>query len=103
MIRVYLRYRRGELYIIRRCGQFRLSTHRHKRKNRLFAGSDAGGDSAAAACSLIETAKLNGFDPEDYLRQVLTRIADHPAKRIDQLLRWNIGGIRAQLDQRDAA
>jgi transposase len=73
------------------------------RKNWLFAGSDAGGESAAAAYSLIETAKLNGFDPEDYLRQVLTQIADHPAKRVDELLPWNMGGIRAQLDQRDAA
>ena len=73
------------------------------RKNWLFAGSDAGGDSAAAAYSLIETAKLNGFDPEDYLRQVLMRIADHPVKRVDELPPWNIDGVRKQLDQRKAA
>jgi len=48
------------------------------RKNWLFAGSDAGGERAAAAYTLTETAKLNALDPEDYLRQVLERIAEHP-------------------------
>ena len=48
------------------------------RKNYLFAGSDAGGERAAAIYSLIGSAKLNGLDPEAYLRQMLTRIADHP-------------------------
>jgi hypothetical protein len=47
--------------------------------------------------------KLNGFDPKDYLRQMLTAIADHPAKRIDTLLLGNMDGIRKQLDQRKAA
>jgi transposase len=60
------------------------------RKNYLFAGSDAGGERAAAAYTLIETAKLNGLDPEAYLREVLGRIADHPINRIGQLLPWNI-------------
>jgi transposase len=59
------------------------------RKNYLFAGSDAGGERAAALYSLIETAKLNGLDPEAYLRDVLTRIADHPINRIRDLLPWN--------------
>jgi transposase len=48
------------------------------RKNYLFAGSDAGGESAASIYTLIGTAKLNDLDPELYLRQVLDRIADHP-------------------------
>ena len=61
------------------------------RKNYLFAGSDRGGDRAATFYSLIGTAKLNGLDPEAYLRQVLTRIADHPISRIEELLPWNIG------------
>ena len=51
------------------------------RKNWLFAGSDAGGERAAAIYSLTETAKLNMLDPEDYLRQVLERIAEHPVKK----------------------
>ena len=72
------------------------------RKNWLFAGSDAGGERAAAIYSLTETAKLNGLDPEDYLRQVLERIADHPVKRVHELLPWNLTGVRARLDQRDA-
>ena len=61
------------------------------RKNYLFAGSDAGGERAAAAYTLIETAKLNGLDPEAYLRDVLGRIAEHPINRIADLLPWNIG------------
>ena len=59
------------------------------RKNWLFAGSDRGGDRAASILSLIETAKMNGLDPEAYLRDVLTRIADHPINRIGELLPWN--------------
>jgi len=60
------------------------------RKNYLFAGSDSGGERAAAIYSLIGTAKLNGRDPEAYLREVLTRIADHPISRIEELLPWKI-------------
>jgi transposase len=60
------------------------------RKNYLFAGSDAGGERAAAIYSLIGTAKLNGLDPETYLRDVLSRIADHPINRIEELLPWNV-------------
>ncbi|HVC91763.1 MAG TPA: IS66 family transposase [Acidobacteriaceae bacterium] len=60
------------------------------RKNYLFAGSDRGGESAAAIYSLIGTAKLNGVDPETYLREVLSRIADHPINRIAELLPWNL-------------
>src|SRR5215471_14553461 len=60
------------------------------RKNYLFAGSDRGGESAAVLYSLIGTAKLNGIDPEAYLRNLLSRIAEHPINRITELLPWNV-------------
>lgn len=63
------------------------------RKNYLFCGSDAGGERAAAIYSLIGTAKLNGLNPEAYLRDVIGRIADHPANRLDDLLPWNHAAI----------
>ena len=69
------------------------------RKNYLFAGSDAGGDRAAAFYSLIGTAKLNGWDPEAYLREVFTRIADHPINRIEELLPWNLARTAPVQDQ----
>jgi hypothetical protein len=60
------------------------------RKNYLFAGSNSGGQRAAAIYSLVGSAKLNGLDPEAYLRHVLDRIADHPINGIAGLLPWNI-------------
>jgi transposase len=60
------------------------------RKNWLFAGSDAGGERAAIFYTLIRTAKLNALEPEGYLRDVLTRIGEHPVNAIDALLPWNI-------------
>jgi transposase len=60
------------------------------RRNYLFAGSDRGGERAAVCYSLLGSAKLNGLNPEAYLRDVLERIADHPVNRIEALLPWNI-------------
>jgi transposase len=65
------------------------------RKNYLFAGSDRGAERAASLYTLIETAKLNGLDPEAYLRDVLTRIADHPVQRLADLMPWNWASTRA--------
>ena len=58
------------------------------RKNYLFIGSDKGGKSAAIAYTLIESAKLNGVDPQAWLADVLSRIADHKINLIDELLPW---------------
>ena len=59
------------------------------RKNYLFVGSQTGGKSAAIAYTLIETAKLNGVDPQAWLADTLARIPDHKINRIDDLLPWN--------------
>jgi hypothetical protein len=59
------------------------------RRSWLFAGSDRGGQRAATIYSLIATAKMNDVDPQAWLADVLARIAEHPAHRIDELLPWN--------------
>jgi hypothetical protein len=65
------------------------------RKNYLFMGSERGGQSAAIAYTLIETAKLNGVDPQAWLTDVLSRIADHKINRIDELLPWRCAAAAA--------
>lgn len=68
------------------------------RKSWLFAGSDRGGERAAAMYSLIVTAKMNDIDPQAWLADVLARIADHPVQKLDELLpwNWNPSGIASQ-------
>jgi transposase len=80
----------GRIEIDNNAAERALRTVALGRKNYLFAGSDAGGERAAAIYSLIGTAKLNGLDPEAYLRNVLSRIADHPINHIEELLPWNV-------------
>lgn len=59
------------------------------RKNALFAGSDGGAEHWAVIASLVETAKLNGIDPQAYLTDIITRILEgHPNSRIDELMPW---------------
>ena len=62
------------------------------RKSWLFAGSDRGGERAAVMFTLIGTARLNDIDPQAWLADVLARIADHPAQKLDELLPWNWKG-----------
>jgi transposase-like protein len=68
-------------------------------KNCLFAASDRGGERAAALYSLIGTAKLNGLDPETYLREGLSRLAKHPINRIEDLLPWNLAVLASPVRQ----
>jgi hypothetical protein len=65
------------------------------RKAWLFAGSDRGGERAAMIYALITTAKLNGINPRAWLTDVLARIADYPASRLDELLPWKWQRSRA--------
>lgn len=69
------------------------------RKSWLFCGSDRGGDRAAVMYSMIVTAKMNDVDPQAWLADVLARIAEHPARRLDELLPWNWSDSRQQVDQ----
>lgn len=59
------------------------------RKNWLFAGADTGAETLARAMTVIETAKMNGLDPQAYLTDILARIHDHKINRLDDLLPWN--------------
>lgn len=65
------------------------------RKNWLFAGADTGAETLARAMTIIETAKMNGIDPQAYLADVLDRIHDHKINRLDELLPWNWSPVTA--------
>jgi transposase len=69
------------------------------RKSWLFAGSDRGGQRAAALYSIIVTTKMNDVDPQAWLADVLTRIAEHPVHRLDELLPWNWQLLRESVSQ----
>lgn len=66
------------------------------RRNLLFVGSEGGGRSAAIAYTLIETAKLNGINPQAWLTDILGCIADHTITRINELLPWRYAAAAAQ-------
>lgn len=82
---------RGFLEIDNNCAERAMKAIAIGRKNYMFVGSEGGGRSAAIAYTLIETAKLNGVDPQAWLTDVLGRIADHKINQIDELLPWRYG------------
>jgi len=65
------------------------------RKNWLFAGADTGAETLARAMTIVETAKMNGLDPQAYLADILARIHDHKINRLDELLPWNWAPLAA--------
>jgi hypothetical protein len=71
-------------------------------KSWLFCGSDRGGQRAAAMYSLIVTCKMNRVDPQAWLADVLSRIASHPAHRLDELLPWNWTPLQAEISAQAA-
>jgi hypothetical protein len=87
----------GQLEIDNNTAERALRTVALGRNNWLFAGSDDGGERAAAIYSLLGTAKLNDLNPESYLRYVLERLAEHPINRIDEMLPWNVAARLATL------
>lgn len=69
------------------------------RKNWLFAGADTGAETLARAMTIIETAKMNGLDPQAYLADILARIHDHKINRLDDLLPWNWASMATSLHE----
>ena len=92
----------GQVEIDNNAAERALRTVALGRRNYLFGGSDAGGERAASMYCLIGSAKLNGIDPEAYLSTVLSRIAEHPINRVDELLPWNIYPAQAASLQKAA-
>ena len=82
--------RRRSVHDPTRTFRFVFPNWRVGQKSYLFMGSEGGGKAAAIAYTLIETAKLNGVDPQAWLTDILGRISDHKINKIDELLPWNI-------------
>lgn len=88
----------GRLAIDNNVAERALRTIAITRKNFLFLGSEAGGERAAILYTVLETAKLNGLDPEAYLADVIDRMArGHPINRLGELLPWNWRSQTAKL------
>jgi transposase len=92
-LRPYLDH--GRLEADNNCAERAMKSVALGRKNYLFVGSEGGGKAAAIAYTLIETAKLNGIDPQAWLTDILGRIAEHKINKIDELLPWTWAATRA--------
>ncbi len=86
--------RNGQVEIDNNIGENALRTVAVGRKNYLFFGSDRGGEAAAIIYSLLGTCKLNGVEPEGWLREVIGKINDWPSSRVDELLPWNLSTVK---------
>lgn len=86
--------RNGMVEIDNNIGENALRTVAVGRKNYLFFGSDNGGEAAAIIYSLLGTCKLNGVEPEGWLREVIGKINDWPSNRVDELLPWNLSSVK---------
>ena len=100
-LRPYLDH--GHLEVDNNCAERAIKSVALGRKNYLFVGSEGGGKAAAIAYTLIETAKLNGIDPQAWLTDVLGRIAEHKINKIDELLPWAWAEVRAEVASRRKA
>lgn len=86
--------RNGQVEIDNNIGENALRTVAVGRKNYLFFGSDKGGEAAAIIYSLLGTCKLNGVEPEGWLREVISKINNWPSNRVDELLPWNLSSVK---------
>jgi transposase len=81
----------GYLSIDNNVAEQHMKTIATGRKNWLFTGSEAGGKTMAVLFSLVSSCQRHGHDPFVYLRDVLTRLPDHPKECLEDLLpaRWS--------------
>lgn len=86
--------RNGQVEIDNNIGENALRTVAVGRKNYLFFGSDNGGEAAAVIYSLLGTCRLNGVEPESWLREVISKINDWPSNRVHELLPWNLSSVK---------
>ena len=86
--------RNGQVEIGNNIGENALRSVAVGRKNYLFFGSDKGGEAAAIIYSLLGTYKLNGVEPESWLREVIGKINDWPSNRVHELLPWNHSSVK---------
>ena len=86
--------RNGQVEIDNNIGENALRSVAVGRKNYLFFGSDNGGEAAAIIYSLLGTCRLNGVEPENWLREVIGKINNWPSNRVNDLMPWNLSPVK---------